>query len=67
MPMFRLVDAYPTPATMVTTLAGVQGGTGSLGGMRANGQWLSLVADGITNVNSQEINSEFFRKYTSPL
>jgi hypothetical protein len=57
-----LVDAYPTPATMVTTLAGIQGGGGSWGGVRANGQGVSLVADGITNVNSQEINSEFFQE-----
>jgi len=57
-----LVDAYPTPATMVTTLAGIQGGTGSWGGVRANGQTMTLVADGITNVNSQEINSEFFEE-----
>ncbi len=57
-----LVDAYPTPATMMTTLAGVQGGTGSFGGIRANGQTVTLVADGINNVNSQEINSEFFEE-----
>jgi hypothetical protein len=57
-----LVDAYPTPATMVTTLAGIQGGGGSWGGVRANGQTMTLVADGITNVNSQEINSEFFEQ-----
>lgn len=57
-----LVDAYPTPATMVTTLAGIQGGNGSWGGVRANGQSMTLVADGITNVNSQEINSEFFQE-----
>jgi hypothetical protein len=57
-----LVDAYPTPATMVTTLAGIQGGTGSWGGVRANGQSMTLVADGINNVNSQEINSEFFEQ-----
>lgn len=57
-----LVDAYPTPATMVTTLAGIQGGNGSWGGVRANGQSMTLVADGINNVNSQEINSEFFEE-----
>ena len=40
---YPIVDAYPTPATMVTTLAGIQGGGGSWGGVRANGQSMTLV------------------------
>ncbi len=60
-----LVDTYPSPSSMLTTLPGMQGGSGSFGGLRAVGQPTSQIAegfDGINNDNSQANNSEFFQE-----
>lgn len=57
-----LVDAYPSPSAMLTLIPGFQGGTGGLGGVRANGQGLGQIIvaiDGINNDTAGQLtNSE---------
>ena len=60
-----LVDTYPSPSSTLTTLPGIQGGSGSFGGLRASGQGTAQIAegfDGINNDSSQANNSEFFEE-----
>jgi hypothetical protein len=57
-----LVDAYPSPSSMLTVIPGFQGGTGGLGGVRANGQGLGQIIVAIDGINNdtagQVVNSE---------
>jgi hypothetical protein len=66
-----LVDAYPSPSSMLTTLPGFQGGSGGLGGVRANGQGLGQIIvalDGINNDTAgQVVNSEFYEEVNATL
>lgn len=59
-----LVDAYPSPSAMLTTIPGFQGGSGGLGGVRANGQALAQIIVAIDGINNdtagQVVNSEFY-------
>lgn len=46
------IDPYPSPSVMLTTMPGVQGGTGGLGGLRISGQnsgQQSEAFDGVIN------------------
>lgn len=47
-----LIDTYPSPSLLLTTMPGVQGGTGGLGGIRMNGLTYNQQSesfDGIVN------------------
>ncbi len=62
-----LVDIYPTPSSMLTTISGIQGSTGSL---RINGQntnQQSQTFDGLQNdqTGGQSSNPEFFQEVTA--
>jgi hypothetical protein len=62
-----LVDIYPTPSSMLTTISGIQGSTGSL---RINGQntnQQSQTFDGLQNdqTGGQSSNPEFFQEISA--
>jgi hypothetical protein len=66
-----LVDAYPSPSAMLTVIPGFQGGSGGLGGVRANGQPLAQIIvaiDGINNDSAgQVVNSEQYEEVNATL
>ncbi len=61
-----LVDAYPSPSAMLTVIPGFQGGSGGLGGVRANGQGLGQIIVAIDGINNdtagQVVNSEQYEE-----
>ena len=62
-----LIDIYPSPSSMLTTVPGVQGGTGSL---RMQGQSTNQQSPGFDGLNNdqtggQSSNTEFFQEVTA--
>jgi hypothetical protein len=64
-----LVDAYPSPSSMLTLLPGIQGGSGGFGGLRASGQTTAQIIQGFDGINNdqggQSNNSEFFQEVSA--